>query len=83
MLVHLALPLLLHAVRPHLRPISIPSLADITPSSGVYEGRVYVDGGVEGEEEVPELRVRAWRPRARERSGRGWRRSVMGEDLRC
>lgn len=81
-LVHLALPLLLHAVRPHLRPVPIPSLAHIIPSSGVDNGRVYVEGGVEGEEEVPELRVRDWRRRAQERSRRGWRRGRMREELR-
>ena len=57
-LVHLALPLLLDAVRPHLRPCPIVVVAAVVlarvPSR--IERRVYLEGGVEGEEEVAEIR---------------------------
>lgn len=72
-LVHLALPLLLDAVRPHLRLIRLPSVlarVKVAPCSrDVDEGRVYVHGGMEGEQEVPELRVRGRGARERRRRG--------------
>lgn len=59
MLVHLALALLLHAVRPHLRRRSAALLHGGGGVPDRIQARVYLEARVEGEDGVAE--TRGWR----------------------